>query len=105
MARLDGLNVEDLTKAEIQGRKHIAALVDYIRVHMPGFERSYLIDVAPQTGVRQTRLLDGEYVVDKEDLALRTRFPDTIARGRDYTTPYCAMLQSHVENVIVAGGP
>ena len=47
MPGLDGLKVEDLTHAEIQGRKHIANLLDYIRGHMPGFERSYVVDVAP----------------------------------------------------------
>ena len=103
MPGLDGLKVEDLTRAEIEGRKHIAALVDYVRGHMPGFERCYIVDVAPQTGVRQTRLLEGEYVVDKDDLAQRTRFHDTIARGRDYTTPYRAMLPRGVENLLVAG--
>ena len=30
--------------------------------HMPGFENCYIVDMAPQTGVRQTRLLEGEYV-------------------------------------------
>jgi len=103
MAGLDGLDVADLTRAEIQGRKHIAALVDYVRAHMPGFERCYVVDVAPQTGVRQTRLLSGEYVVEKDDLAARVRFPDTIARGRDYTTPYRALLPRGVENLLVAG--
>jgi glycine/D-amino acid oxidase-like deaminating enzyme len=103
MAGLDGLKVEDLTKAEITGRQHIAALLDYVRAHMPGFERAYLVDVAPQTGVRQTRLLDGEYVVDKEDLTSRKRFTDAVARGRDYTTPYRAMLPKGVENLLVAG--
>ena len=86
-----------------RGVAHIAALVDYVRGHMPGFERCYVVDVAPQTGVRQTRLLDGEYVVDKEDLAQRTRFADTVARGRDYTTPYRAMLPRSVDNLLVAG--
>jgi FAD-dependent oxidoreductase family protein len=103
MAGLDGLKVEDLTKAEQQGRQNIAALVDYVRAHMPGFERCHVVDVAPQTGVRQTRLLAGEYVVGKEDLAQRTRFADTIARGRDYTTPYRAMLPRGIDNLLVAG--
>jgi hypothetical protein len=103
MTGLDGLKVEDLTRAEIEGRKHMAALVDYVRANMPGFERCFIVDVAPQTGVRQTRLLDGEYVVDKDDLAARTRFPDAVARGRDYTTPYRSMLPRNVENLLVAG--
>ena len=37
--------------------------------------------------VRQTRLLDREYVVTKEDIAGRVQCPDSIARGRDYYTP------------------
>jgi len=103
MPGLDGLKVEDLTRAEMQGRKHIAKLFDYIRGHMPGFERCYVVDVAPQTGVRQTRLLTGEYVLNKEDLAQRTRFADAVARGRDYTVPYRTMLPKDVENLLVAG--
>jgi glycine/D-amino acid oxidase-like deaminating enzyme len=103
MTGLDGLKVEDLTRAEIQGREHIHQAVDHARRHMPGFERAVVIDVAPQTGVRQTRLLDGEYVMTKEDLAARTRFDDAVARGRDYTTPYRALLPRQVENLLVAG--
>ena len=103
MTGLDGLKVEDLTEAEVRGRGHIHAAVDYARQHLPGFERCVVIDVAPQTGVRQTRLLEGEYIVTKEDLALRKRFPDAIARGRDYTTPYRALLPKRVENLLVAG--
>ncbi len=103
MAGLDGLKVEDLTRAEMQGRKHIHALVDFVRGKLPGFEKCYVVDVAPQTGVRQTRLLDGEYVLTKEDLAARTRFDDSIARGRDYTMPYRVLLPKLVDNLLVAG--
>jgi hypothetical protein len=37
MAGLDGQKVEDLTRAEVQGRKHIHALVDLVRQELPGF--------------------------------------------------------------------
>jgi FAD dependent oxidoreductase len=103
MTGLDGLKVEDLTRAEVQGRHHIHQTVDCVRSHMPGFERCVVIDVAPQTGVRQTRMLDGEYVVTKEDLMARKRFPDAVARGRDYTTPYRAILPKTIDNLLVAG--
>jgi hypothetical protein len=103
MAGLDGQKVEDLTRAEIQGRKHIHALVDFIRTRLPGFERCQVIDVAPQTGVRQTRLLEGEYILGKEDLAQRTRFDDSIARGRDYYMPYRVLLPRTLDNLLVAG--
>jgi hypothetical protein len=103
MTGLDGLKVEDLTRAEVQGRHHIHQTVDYIRKHMPGFERCVVIDIAPQTGVRQTRMLEGEYVITKEDLMERKRFPDAVARGRDYTTPYRAIVPKGVDNLLVAG--
>ena len=103
MAGLDGLKVEDLTRAEMQGRKHIHALVDLVRGKLPGFEKCVVIDVAPQTGVRQTRLLEGEYVLTKDDLAARTRFDDSIARGRDYYMPYRVLVPQKIDNLLVAG--
>ena len=103
MTGLDGLKVEDLTRAEVQGRHHIHQSVEYIRKHMPGFERCIVIDIAPQTGVRQTRMLEGEYVITKEDLMERKRFPDAVARGRDYTTPYRAIVPKQIDNLLVAG--
>ena len=51
MAGIDGLKVEDLTRAEIVGRQHIHALVDFVRGKLPGFEHCFVVDVAPQTGV------------------------------------------------------
>ncbi len=103
MAGIDGLKVEDLTRAEIQGRKHIHAVVEFVRETMPGFEHCHVIDVAPQTGVRQTRLLDGEHVMSKEEVAQRVRFDDSIARGRDYYMPYRALLPKQIDNLLVAG--
>jgi glycine/D-amino acid oxidase-like deaminating enzyme len=103
MTGLDGLKVEDLTAAEFEGRRRIHALVDYARANLPGFANCYVVDVAPQTGIRQTRLLEGEYVVTKEDVTGRVHFPDSIARGRDYYTPYRAMLPKGVDALLVAG--
>jgi hypothetical protein len=103
MTGYDALKVEDLTRADFEGRKRIAALLDYARSTVPGFKHCYVVDVAPQLGVRQTRMLEGEYVVTKEDVLERVYFHDTVARGRDYYTPYRAMLPRNVEGLIVAG--
>ena len=103
MTGYDGLKVEDLTRADFEGRKRIYALVDFVRANMPGFKDCFVVDVAPQLGIRQTRLLEGEYVVTKDDVMERVYFPDTVARGRDYYTPYRAMLPKEVEGLIVAG--
>ena len=49
MTGYDGLKVEDLTRADFEGRKRIHALVDFVRANMPGFEDCFVVDVAPQT--------------------------------------------------------
>ena len=103
MTGYDGLDVRDLTEAELEGRQRISALLDYARECLPGFEAAYIVDVAPQIGVRQTRLLRGEYVVTKQDILERRHFHDSIARGRDYYTPYRALLPVEVEQLLVAG--
>ena len=103
MTGLDGINVEDLTRADFRGRERIAALLAFIREKLPGFEKSVVVDVAPQIGVRQTRLLDGVYVMTKEDVAQRRHFPDSVARGRDYYYPYRTLLPRNVGQLLVAG--
>ena len=103
MTGLDGLKVADLTSAEFEGRKRIHAMVDHVRAKLPGFANCYVVDVAPQTGVRQTRMLMGEYVVTKEDVTQRVHFADSVARGRDYYTPYRAMLPKETDQLLVAG--
>jgi FAD dependent oxidoreductase len=103
MTGLDALKVADQTKADLEGRKRIYALVDYVRAKLPGFENCFVVDVAPQLGVRQTRLLEGRYVVTKDDVNDRVWFADTVARGRDYYTPYRSLLPKDIEGLIVAG--
>ncbi len=53
--------------------------------------------------VAGTRLLEGEYVVTKRDVMERVHFHDSVCRGRDYYTPYRALLPVGVEQVLVAG--
>jgi len=103
MTGLDGLSVDDLVKAEIEGRRRIHELLAYVRTNMPGFEKAFIVDFAPQTGVRQTRLLKGDYVVSKSDVVKRVHFADTVCRGRDYYTPYRALLPKEVDQLLVAG--
>jgi len=103
MPGLDGLKVEDLTRAEVQGRNTVHKVIEFIRSKLPGFANCYLVDMAPQTGIRQTRLLEGEYVMTKEDVSQRTRFADSVARGRDYYYPYRTLVPRSIENLLVAG--
>ncbi|PYM92810.1 MAG: FAD-dependent oxidoreductase [Candidatus Rokuibacteriota bacterium] len=99
----DGLDPEHQTKIEIEARRRFMKVAEFVRAHYPGFQRAYILDAAPQLGVRQTRLLEGEYVVTKEDILERRTFPDVVARGRDYYTPYRSLVPKGIEGLLVAG--
>jgi hypothetical protein len=103
MTGFDGADPESLTQAEFAARDRIEAALEAIRADLPGFANAYVLDVAQQMGVRQTRLLQGEYVVTKDDVVNRRHFADSVARGRDYYTPYRALLPQGVDQLLVAG--
>ena len=99
----NGLDPEHLTHIEIESRRRFMKVIDFVRDRYPGFQRAYILDAAPQVGVRQTRLLEGEYVVTREDVLERRTFPDVVARGRDYYTPYRSLVPKRVDGLLVAG--
>jgi hypothetical protein len=103
MPGYDGTSVADLTRADAKGRERMVALLEFARANMPGFANAFIVDVAPQLGVRTSRLLEGVYVVSKEDVAERRHFHDAIARGRDYYYPYRSLLPRDVGQLLAAG--
>lgn len=103
MSGFDGTDPASLTAAEFLARDRIAEAVRLCRDTLPGFENAYVLDVAEQMGVRQTRLLQGEYVVTADDVKGRRHFADSVARGRDYYTPYRSLLPQRVDQLLVAG--
>jgi hypothetical protein len=103
MSGYDGTDPADLTAAEFAARDRISEAVDYVKENLPGFANCYILDVAPQMGVRQTRLLQGEYIMTKEDVTTRRHFADSVARGRDYYYPYRTLLPKEVDQLLVAG--
>ncbi|SDR00689.1 FAD-dependent oxidoreductase [Pseudovibrio sp. Tun.PSC04-5.I4] len=103
MPGYDGLTPEGMVQAEYQGRDRMMALLKFARDNIPGFENVKMLGAAEQLGVRQTRLLKGEYIVTKDDVTSRRHFADSVCRGRDYYTPYRALLPKTIDNLIVAG--
>jgi glycine/D-amino acid oxidase-like deaminating enzyme len=100
---LDATSVTDLTNAEYEARARIEQTHAFAKKNVPGFENAFLLDAAPQIGVRQGRLLQGEYVVTSDDIKSARWFPDSVARGRDYYTPYRALVPRDLEQLLVAG--
>ena len=103
MPGYDGLSVEHMVQSECEGRDRMMRLHEFAKENIPGFENCVMLGAAEQMGIRQTRLLQGEYVVTKDDVQSRRYFADTVCRGRDYYTPYRALLPKGLDNLIVAG--
>ncbi|MEX2569382.1 MAG: FAD-dependent oxidoreductase, partial [Cyclobacteriaceae bacterium] len=64
---LSPLIPEELTRAEMEGRKQAFVYEDFFRNEIPGYEDSKIIGLSHQIGVRETRRIYGEYVLTKED--------------------------------------
>ncbi|RDC61605.1 hypothetical protein AHMF7616_00185 [Adhaeribacter pallidiroseus] len=64
---LRALQAEELTQAEIEGRKQSFIYEDFFRQEVPGYEHSKIIGLSHQIGVRETRRVYGEYRLTKED--------------------------------------
>jgi hypothetical protein len=75
---VDGTNALQLSAAEIQGRRQIVDFYGFLRESVPGFEQAYLLEIAPQVGVRETRRVLGDYQLSEDDVLQCASFDDTI---------------------------
>lgn len=120
----DASNAEDLTRAEVEGRRDVRALVDYFRDSVPGFERTQLVNTSTVVGVRETRRLVGRYVLDASHIRERPEIEDSVAVGcwpidihpsdgqvgvhemyvpLPYAIPYRALIPKDIDGLITAG--
>ncbi len=74
----DGTNIFDLTFAELESWRQIANAFCFMKQNVPGFENSYLLEIAPQIGIRESRRLAGLYTLTEEDILLARKFDDSI---------------------------
>lgn len=77
----DVLDVDALTRAEIQGRKLSWEYLAAFRRFLSGWETGYLASTGPQLGIREARRLRGEELVHADDVLRGRKRPlDAIAR-------------------------
>src|SRR3984957_4054998 len=74
---INGLEPDDLTRGEIDGRRQAVNAFNFLRT-VPGFEKSYIVDLPPQLGIRETRRVVGGYMLSGEDVLGCASFDDSI---------------------------
>lgn len=115
----DCTNVEDLTKAEITGRRNAMYAIDVLRKKVPGFEHAKLRDFGMTLGTRESRKIIGKYSLTEDDVLHQGRFEDSIGifpefidgcgylilptTGRYYQIPYRVLVPQKIDNLLVAG--
>ncbi len=125
MVKYDPVDAISLTKADIEGREQMFELLDFLKRRVPGFENASVLNSAIQTGVRESRMIDGEHILTSEELVACTKFDDAIAcgnydidihnpegsgtshyffpEGQYYTIPYRSLIPKDADNLLVAG--
>lgn len=76
---LNPLNNEDTSWVLVEGRQMIKRISNFCKKYLPGFKNSYVCQIAPNIGVRETRRLIGQYVLTGDDVLGGKKFDDAIA--------------------------
>ena len=118
-------DVWDVTEAEIIARRQVFEIYEFMKKHADGLENSFLMSTAAEIGVRESRMIVGEYVLTEQDCRDLKKFDDAIAAcnydidihnpegtgtshhyfgaGEYYTIPYRSLIPKGAENLLVAG--
>ncbi|WP_050424623.1 FAD-dependent oxidoreductase [Bradyrhizobium tropiciagri] len=122
---ISGIDPDDMTRGEIEGRRQAVEAFKFLRT-VPGFENSYIVDLPPQLGIRETRRVIGGYMLSGEDVLGCASFEDSIGvngwpmekhvpgdvtfefppipESRGYNElPYRMLVPEGVDNLLVAG--
>ncbi|MEI6303581.1 MAG: FAD-dependent oxidoreductase [Betaproteobacteria bacterium] len=122
---MDGTDAAQFSAGEIEGRRQIRDYMRFLNARVPGFANSYVLDIATQVGIRETRRVTGDYALSGEDVIACRDFADTIgvngwplerhvagdvnwlwqaegSRGFNQL-PYRMIVPRRVDNLFVAG--
>lgn len=117
---IDGLNVFKVSEKQQKGRMVIWEKVQQMK-KKEGYENAYLMEVAPTTGIRVTRVLESLHNVTLDDSMKWVEYPDVIGmsgvcdpftyKGRRiekkdrpiWQIPYRSLIPKQTRNLLVAG--
>ena len=121
---VDATDPEQLTRAEVEGRRQVQEYHRFLRDRVPGFEQAVIVATSPAIGIRESRRIHGDYRLTRDDVLGGRRFADEIAlcgapiedhhAGGDtawdyvgdqgvYGIPYRCLLPEGIDGLLVAG--
>lgn len=123
LLNVDGTDIYDLTRGEMEGHTQLYKLIDTFRKYVPGFENCYISSIAPNIGIRETRRFKGLACVTLEDALGGVVSDDSIclsgytidihynnAKGtlfkkldKPFGIPYGCLVSAELSNLMFAG--
>ncbi len=125
VVKLDPTNIFDVTKAEIIAREQMYEMLDFLKTNFECCKNAHIASSATEIGIRESRMIEGEYTVTGKELVDCVPFEDSIAtgnydidihnpegtgtshyyfpRGQYYRIPYGVLVPKNSENLLVAG--
>lgn len=124
VGQIDATDPEQLTRAEIEGRRQAREYARFLIDRVPGYEQASLVGFSHQIGIRESRRIFGDYRLTRADVLAARQFDDSIAQcgapiedhhagsdtqweylpeGATYGIPYRCLLPQKVEGLLVAG--
>jgi hypothetical protein len=110
----DAMDVEELTRWSLLGRKGAQTTYEFLRANVPGCERCFLMQTAPQLGTQGGRRVIGEYILTDRDMESDEVFDDTIvilanndngeisAKHPSICIPYRCLVPVKTDGLLVA---
>lgn len=124
--RINGADPADLTRAELEGRRQAHRVLDFLRIHAPGYESAYISQMPALIGVRETRRFIGVEYLERRHVVEGVGWDDAVVRNasfvidihnpdgagqaegfaakcRPYDIPYGCLVPREVDGLLLAG--
>jgi 2-polyprenyl-6-methoxyphenol hydroxylase-like FAD-dependent oxidoreductase len=107
-------DIDEINRAELEGRRNMRLSYEFYRQHVPGFESSYITLSSMQLGIQGGQRVVGDYVLSERDMVSDEIFEDTIAvfpnndngensaKHPSVCIPFRALVPKGVEGLLVA---
>lgn len=121
---VNGLNEESVELAKKQGKIEVENVIKYLQTILPSFKNAKLTETADELYIRETRHIQGEYMLKATELLEGVIFYDRIAAGSYpidiqsttvedngsvigvpdfYTIPYRCIVPKSIDNLFIVG--
>ena len=78
---MDAVDAADYQRATAELRENVFRFIGLLKQHVPEFKNCVISSIAPMTGVRQSRRIQGKHILTGTEYLAATHFTDAIARA------------------------